>query len=229
LDELTATDVAAMLDVSTSRVRELIAAGELRARKLGGRWILARDDVDVLALSDRAAGRPWSPRMAWGYIAIAEGTSLDHLTAPERSRLRRRVQEALPIDVVARLARRRAETHGFQLHAGLLRRALDWPGAVATGISATGHDLLQGNTVEIYVREDDLDKMIRTFKARPATTSPNLVVHVPAIDHWPFRDKAGSVTVALDLWAAGDARSRRTATRMFARTVASQRASASKT
>jgi excisionase family DNA binding protein len=217
---LTATDVATMLETSTSRVRELIAAGDLRARKLGGRWILARQDVDALALANRSAGRPWSPRMAWGYIAMAEGTSLEHLTAPERSRLRSRVRAALPIDAVARLARRRAETHGFQLHSGLLRRALDWPGAVATGISATGHDLLHDKTAELYLRGDDLGQMIRTFKARPATPSPNLVVHVPAIELWPFHDEAGPVTVALDLWAAGDARSRRAARTMFARALA---------
>ena len=223
MDELTATDAASMLDISTSRVRELIASGELRARKLGGRWILARDDVDALALADRGAGRPWSPKMAWGYIATAEGTPLDYLTAPERSRLRRRVQEALPIDAVARLARRRAQTHEFQLHTGLLRRALDWPGAVATGISAKGHDLLHGKTVELYLREDDLNRMIRTFKARPTTSVPNLIVHVPTIERWPFRDKAGPMTIALDLWTAGDARSRRTATAMFTRALTTHR------
>jgi hypothetical protein len=71
--------------------------------------------------------------------------------------------------------------------------------------------------------------MIRTFKARPATTSPNLLVHVPAIDHWPFDERAGPVTVALDLWDAGDARSRRTATRMFTRTLTAHRAGTGKT
>ncbi len=45
-DVLTIEDVAEILRVSTSTVRKLIDAGDLKAFKVGGQWRIRRSDLD---------------------------------------------------------------------------------------------------------------------------------------------------------------------------------------
>lgn len=53
---LTVAEVACELGLSASRVRALIAAGRLKASKLGSQWIVIASDVD--AVRTRVSGRP---------------------------------------------------------------------------------------------------------------------------------------------------------------------------
>ena len=216
MNDLTVDDTAARLGVSPARVRALIAAGDLPARKLGGRWVLDTDDVDAADAKERVSGRPWSPRMAWGLIALAEGRTPTDLSAPERSRLRNRLRHDPDLATLAQLTRKRSATHRLHLHRGSLGRALDWPGGVLTGTSARSHDLVTVDSVELYVPRGDLEQLVSDLHAKPASGAEvNLIVRLPAVEHWPFATDAGPVTVAFDLWDAGDDRSRRTARNLF--------------
>jgi excisionase family DNA binding protein len=51
-------EAARRLNITTGRVRTMIAAGLLPAQKFGRDWAIDESDVDRLAKSDRKAGRP---------------------------------------------------------------------------------------------------------------------------------------------------------------------------
>lgn len=61
-----------------------IHAGQIRARKVGGRWLV---DAGSLARPRPVSGRPMSTRMAWAVMAKADGRHVPGLAATERRRL----------------------------------------------------------------------------------------------------------------------------------------------
>jgi excisionase family DNA binding protein len=222
--EVGVDEAAQRAGVSQHRLRYLIRAGELPARRVAGRWVLEVDAVDRYA-EYRRPGRPLSPRMAWGLIELLQSGRAPALSAPERSRLRARLRAGPSLEELARLCRRRANLLYMRVHPGALPRALEWDGAVLAGASARGHDVVDPAGAEIYVPEQAVAPMSRALRARPASRAEaNLVVRVPPGARWPFSDgKAGPVAVALDLWEAGDGRSRRAAERLYRAATAAHR------
>jgi hypothetical protein len=57
-----------MLEISGSRVRELLGSGQLPGTKRGGAWFIRRRDVEAFALCDGAGGEAVS-------LADAEGAT----------------------------------------------------------------------------------------------------------------------------------------------------------
>ena len=221
--QLGVDEAADRVGLSQHRLRYLIRSGELPARRVAGRWVLDPADVDRLS-ERRTPGRPLSPRMAWGLVALLESGSAPDLSAPERSRLRARLREKPILEQIARLCRRRAQVHPLHVHPGALPRALAWEGAVTTGASAGGHDIIDPARVELYVPAAAMGALVRGLRAQPAGSDANLVVRVPAAARWPFPDgRAGPVAVALDLWDAGDSRSRRAAEKLYRAALAARR------
>lgn len=84
MSELGVPDVARMLQVSDRRVRQLIDAGELRARRVSGRWLV---DVSSIPSAPRRS-RAMSPRFAWGLIEYVEGRRAPWLSPGDYCRLR---------------------------------------------------------------------------------------------------------------------------------------------
>ena len=56
MDQLTTKQVAGILKINDSRVRQLILAGRLPATKIGRDWIINKEDLDLV--KDRKRGRP---------------------------------------------------------------------------------------------------------------------------------------------------------------------------
>ncbi len=216
-------EVAVRLGLSRQRVHQLVRAGDLSARQVAGRWVVDDAQLDRLA-EGRSPGRIFSPRVAWGLISLIESGNARALSAPERSRLRNRLRHRPSLEEIARLSRGRSAVYRLHAHPGGLDRALAWEGAVPTGASAPGHDVVDIRRAELYLPAATLPALRRGLRLRDVDGDPNLVVRVPAVDAWPFPDgKAGPVTVALDLWDAGDARSRRAAGALFRRALAARR------
>lgn len=218
-------EASARLGLTAHRVRHLIRAGDLPAHRLAGRWVVDTADVDRLA-ENRSPGRPLSPRMAWGLIRLLETGAAPELSAAERSRLRARLREAPPLDQLARICRVRSHVHRLHAHPGGLPRAVAFPGALRTGASASGHDVIDTQRIELYLPEADFADMRRVLRVGEAGegSEANLIVRVPAVEPWPFADEVvGPVTIALDLWEAGDSRSRRAAARLYRKALAHAR------
>jgi excisionase family DNA binding protein len=54
-DEISADEAGAVLGVKARRVRQLLDAGQLEGRRVGGRWLVSRASVDVLRETRRAS------------------------------------------------------------------------------------------------------------------------------------------------------------------------------
>lgn len=210
------TAAAAQLGLSAQRVRHLIRDGVLPAERLAGRWVVDSEAVRRAA-EGRAPGRLLSPRMGWGLVSLIETGNAPEMSAPERSRWRARLRHGLPLPELARLCRHRSRRRLFRAHPGVVHTAAEFPGAVRTGSTARAHDIIDAGLVEIYLREADLAYLSRKLHLMPASrSSANLIVRIPTSGHWPFAGpEAGPVAVALDLWDAGEPRSRRAAQKLY--------------
>ena len=65
--EIGVKEVAAQLGVTERRVRQLIDAGALPARRVAGRLLVEETGIP----RSRPVARPMSPRIAWAFIAPA--------------------------------------------------------------------------------------------------------------------------------------------------------------
>src|SRR5260221_3851410 len=68
-DVLSVREAAEQLGVSSARVRQLISAGSLPARRSSAGWLIGADAVADRSGSARA-GRPASPRTVWAILCI---------------------------------------------------------------------------------------------------------------------------------------------------------------
>lgn len=151
--------VARHLGVSPQRVRDMLAHGQLRGQKLGGRWLI---DLASLAAVPIRSGQPLSPRSARALVAIAEGDSPEDLSPSEVSRLRRRwralLLEADPLPSLRSLLSRRAQRSQF---VGPDAPALlADPRVVPSGRSDPRSGMADARLAEGYVSMHDLQSVV---------------------------------------------------------------------
>ncbi len=211
-DLVPASEAARLLGLTLQRVRALAADGELPAHKLAGRWFVERPAVERRIRDRKLAGRPYSPRKAWGLIALAEGDSPRWLEPSDRSRLRRRLREHRLEEIVPSLARR-ARRLELRAHLSDLPRIEEEPDVLRSGVSAGrdhGLEIVAPGIFEAYVPAKRLRQLERHYHLRPSS-EPNVVLHV--VDGpWPFeagRRVAPRLAVVLDLLEDDDERTRR--------------------
>lgn len=216
---VTVAEAAKQLGLSEQRVRQLIAANMLLAERVGARWLLDRAEV-AKHEAGRPSGRPMSPRMAWGFLLALDGSMPVWIYSRERSRIRQRLRRRPDVADAAAWCRHRAAAHRFVGHPSAVER-LRRSEVVLTGVAADGA-IVDVNYVEAYVRPSGLRRLQRELVLEPAGPfeEPNVVLRVIPPGLWPFVEhRAGPATVAVDLWDAGDARSRREARALFDRLV----------
>lgn len=225
MDVMSVNEVAAKLAVSPDRVRALVNAGDLPAEKVAGRWL-----VDRAALAEFEDGRDgrrraMSPRMAWALIGMVDRGAAEGVSRVDRARLRQRLRARPELRELAQLLRARADVRRLRVHPGGLDRVRVWPGGVASGLSGRGHDIVAADHVELYLPAEGVVSLREALGAVdvPAGDS-NVIVRVPAVGEWPFPDgEAGELCVAVDLWDAGDSRSRREARRLYEQALSAGR------
>ena len=213
------------LRVNQQRVRAMIVAGALDARKVAGRWLVDRDSLARIKGAERPRGRTFAPANAWAILLAATSPGvphpyLDHITPPARSRARSWARTANLLDLAPRL-RGRARVLRLRAHPSDVARVAGEPGLVRTGVSAAADhhfDIAAPGVVELYVPAKTADGLIRKYALSPSA-SPNVLLRV--IDgEWPFdRDQrvAPGPVAALDLVDADDERTRRAGREYLAR------------
>ena len=203
---------AAWLDVHPSRVRAMIAQGQLEAQKLGGRWLIDRRSVENRRSQPSVDGRPFSQANAWALLCLSMGKKPDWVSKWELSRLRRRLRE----DGIEKLAPRlwkRASKRQLRAHPSLLPRLRQDPRLFPSGVSAAsahGLDIVEPNEVEAYVGAEHFQEVVDDHYLEPSP-NPNVFLHV-ARPRWIqscANDEMGPVVAALDLLEADDEKSRR--------------------
>lgn len=208
---VSSTEAAQQLGLTPGRVRELIASGSLRARRVGNRFLVSRDDVDARAAAGAAIGRAFSPRRAWGLILLASGIVPAGLDAVTVSKLKRILREKDLWSIRPRLASR-AERREFWAHSSDLPRLEREPAVVKTGArhaAEAGLSLVAPEApVELYVDPPAAERLIRRYRLRPSDR-PNVVLHVvpSEVRSWLSGPVAPGRAVALDLADDRDPRS----------------------
>jgi excisionase family DNA binding protein len=203
---LSLAEAAERLGVNESRVRQRIAAGSLRARKIGGRWLL--EDADVTEVGGRPPGRPLSSHSAWVLLRLADALGEREAARPGR---------AGPLAGVAPSVRTRSRNRLRALHDQVLTAAaLDSEEAFAqvadvlrnllrnraarllyaaspldlddlradarvslSGLSHPKSGIASGGVVEGYIRQADLHALVRDYLLVPARPSEaSVFLHV---------------------------------------------------
>ena len=209
-------DAAAVLGVSSRRVRQMLAHGALAGQRVGRTWVVDRADLELFRPPGGCrVGRPWQPASAWALLAVASGRP--HALSPtQRSRARRRLEAGLE-NFLERLAVR-AEAVRYYAHPSVIGMLADAPGLVRSGVSAASYyqlDVVAVDEFEGYVRSSVLPDVVDRLALDEHAERPNVVLRVVEDEFWPFgsnEEVAPAPVVAVDLLEADDGRSRRAAT-----------------
>lgn len=208
---LTVAQVANRLGVSVSRVNKLVSTGDLRSNQLGAITIIREADVERRLSLQPGDGRRLTPPNAWGVLAMASGERAPWLSPDTRYRLRRLLDKhGLPA-LRARLTER-GEPRGFRAHPSTLRAVRNDDALMLTGVTAAAElrlGLLAGETIDAYVAERDLPRIIARHRLRESQ-DPNVVLRAvsSSLSSRPPGHIAPKAVVALDLLEEEDPRSR---------------------
>lgn len=189
---------AQLLGVSPRRVRALIDAGRLRARKVGGRWLVERGSAQLLKQSRRESGRPLTPENAWGMLFLASGERPNWLSAWRASRLRARLRSGRVSDVLPRLEGR-ARPRYLLGSESALNMIKEHPRFVPSGVSAArryGADVLAPGVIEGYMPASEVERLQHLLALREVDEMRANVI-LRAVDVWPFADGAAAAPRAV--------------------------------
>jgi excisionase family DNA binding protein len=194
MEVMSVDEAASILDVHSSRVRQLLVGGGLRGQRVGGRWLVDRDSVLDRKEQGPHVGRPLSPRNAWGALALLGGYSPGWLSAAEKSRMHARLRDLAARRQMSgvhlqRLLAARADVRRYRIHAGLLLALVSGREVVMGGASAAaavGADYVAPNRVEVYVHPDSVEILVAEFGIAPDSRRGNLVLRVPPMEAWSY-------------------------------------------
>jgi excisionase family DNA binding protein len=168
-DYLTTAEAAAMLAVTTPRVRALISSGDLPAVKVCRAWLVQREAVEQRVELEPGDGRQFVPARAWGLLFLADGLFPDWLSPQDRWRLSAFLPRLRSGDLRSRMTRR-GQSHGYHAHTSLIDRAREDPDLLLTGPSAS--EELHLGLVGAPQRSRPMSTRTRWTSSRLATTSP---------------------------------------------------------
>lgn len=230
MSEVTTRDAAQILGVDQSRIRALINAGTLPARRIGDRWLLDRTDIERhRALIDSGANtRAMSTRIAWAAAAILDAHPTDWITATERSRLKRRLTTTHNTHAFQRWLSTRATTRQFRVSENDLAELITQQDVIATGISAAAtYQINLSNTGQgdAYVTTNTLHRLIDDYLLIESDHG-NLTLrevdghwHEHTARHTTTATAAARLMVGVDLADASDHRSQTAGHRLIATTL----------
>jgi excisionase family DNA binding protein len=221
---ISVSDAAALLELSSARVRLLAANGDLPAEKVGGRWLVERGGIEHRRRRGSVGGRRFAPNNAWAVLALASGNEAHEVDSIVRSRLRR----ALALEGLSSLAprlERRAEVHRYSGHPGEASHVAADHRLVVSGVSAAGAiglDLMPGREADGYICASALDDFVEEHALSPASAGVgNVILRVVPDDVWAEffsgLTHAPEAAVGLDLAEEADPRSRAAGEALLAR------------
>jgi excisionase family DNA binding protein len=217
-------EAADRLGVDPGAVRQHIASGRLPAVKRGRDWWLDERAVRRMARQPLGAGRPLSPAMAWAILLLASGDEANAEEMAGRDRYRSRARAWLrehPLGEYAPRLRARGEIEEFEIHPSELKRILERPDVLATGVSAGDIVGLVGATsaVEVYAPAARRQAIVDRHALVPGAGSVR-VRWVPdelwSILHHDGDRRAPRAAILLDLLESEEPRARREAARALA-------------
>jgi excisionase family DNA binding protein len=180
-DVLSVREAAEQLGVSSARVRQLISAGSLPARRSSAGWLIRADVVADRSGSARA-GRPVSPRTAWAILCVLSSALAPAAAKPPGCmagdrRLKHQALQLLsamrdPADDPGRwrmLLSSRGPTERMWAHPGLLSK-LCCDGRISAGgdraAAHVGEGLSRTRLCDLYVAGSDVKDIVARYRLR---------------------------------------------------------------
>lgn len=180
--EVGISEAAQRLGVSAERVRQLIHADQLPARRVSGRFL-----IDESALGrPPASSRAMSSAMAWYLILMLSGVARPQGARPtELTRLRQKLARLRVEDQPATLLRswlgRRAELRLYSVAPADLPELRNDARIVISGISDARAGLSSAAELEGYVAPEHLDAVVSEYLLSEVGR-PNVFLHVHALE-----------------------------------------------
>lgn len=217
--QLSVDEAAKRLGLSPQRVRSLIAAERLPAKRVGASYVLEPADVAELAQLKRPGGRPLSARNAWALLAVLSGHP-ESVSVSQRSHFRLRHLLEEDADVIAAVlagGQARSLPHSWRVLPSDLGKLQADPGLVPSGLAAD--DPLIGiryqaerDGFDAYVCGTELSALERRYRPQLDSSAANVVLRVPLENSWILaQPRAPIAVVAADLLNHRDTRVRRAA------------------
>jgi excisionase family DNA binding protein len=177
---MSVAEASAQLGVNESRVRALLASGQLAGDKLGGRWVVSQDGVHARLRLPKGHGRQLRPANAWSALALASGQEGQ---LGERRNWQRVLQllEDRGIEGLLPRLRDRAAVQRFYCHPGVLARLAEADALCLSGASAAGAyelGLVTGEEVDAYVAHDAGNAVAEKFGLELRDSGANVVLRV---------------------------------------------------
>ncbi|MCL2611814.1 MAG: helix-turn-helix domain-containing protein [Nocardioidaceae bacterium] len=211
MGSVSVAQAAERLGVSVPRVHQRIADGSLAAERIGSQWVV--DERSLLRVQERSKpGRPLSQHSAWAVIAAAENDR-ERLrrggpVAASRARMQLKrlfepaVEPPSSEEAVGDLAVSLRSVFRNRANRQLLRAApadLDdlraderWAMIVDFGVGG-----IASVDVEGYLRESDVDGVVKDYLLMDADRDANVVLHVIPDAQYAYPDSR--VRLAADL------------------------------
>ena len=229
MPEISVSDGARKLGLDPSRVRVLLQKGDLRGRKVGARWLLDEESARARGAEAVSEGRPFSPRMAWGYLSLLSGESAPWLDPASRSRLRSRIRHE-PVRYVVPRLRSRAHAEYYRASLAAISSLRSQREFVLSGVSAAaehGASISASEQLEGYIPASQLKRLAYRLALAPVEpASANVILRV---SKFPLglqrRGIASAGVVAIDLLDSHDQRSIRAGNALAERLRADRRPS----
>lgn len=175
--EIGVKEVAAQLGVTERRVRQLIGAGALPARRVAGRLLVEELDVP----RSRPVARPMSARIAWAFTNLLSGEPAADISQRELARLKRKRLTLLaspqPATLLRSWLRGRAQLLRLAVSSLEVGELLEDPRLVPSGVSDARSEMSAGHEVEGYVRPSDVGQLTADHLMAPVNPA-NVWLHV---------------------------------------------------
>lgn len=174
--DLTATQLAERLGVTTRRARDLLHSNAITGRQLAnGMWLADGDAVARYEISaSRGSGRTLDATTAWGLLWELSGLDANWLSASTRARVRRRIRES-DVGLIAAAVSKRTRVHRFtaanaeRASVGLIRT-----GRAAVSVLDTGL-IEDSRQVAGYVPSGAIDDYARSHFMIPAAAGHDVI------------------------------------------------------
>jgi excisionase family DNA binding protein len=226
MDLISVADAAERLNVSERQVRRLAEAGELSARRVGGRWLIDAEAVRDRSRSEPRSGRPLSLSTACAVLAATNSVlETDEDSAGPfgariedrrlRYRLRSLLAEAPPSRQWNHWLRHRASAQRVWVHPGVFDRFADdnrLHAADESVFASAGLGIASGDRRSFYVDENVVEEVLADYRARHSDEGQVVMMVVPneisAMVLGGPGEPVMSAIVLVDLLASTDARER---------------------
>lgn len=206
--DLTATQLAERLGVTTRRARDLLRSEEITGRQLAnGTWLADSDAVARYEVSaSRGSGRTLDSATAWGLLWELSGLDAEWLSASTRARVRRRIRES-DAAAIAAAASKRARAHRFTA-ANAERASAELIRTGRAAVSVLDTDLLEdGRQVAGYVRSGAVEDYAKSHFMVPTGVGRD-VIYENSLPIGCEAETMPAAVVAADLATSTDTRER---------------------